>query len=202
MNKWLGVAGWISLAILLTWTLALPGETFACSPTATPFGSTEPTPGPTAYALAADIVIEGEVIDVVEYGTALVAVERYYKGRGPAIVTITGFGEDVSCRDKVAIGEQALFYGRGSPYEQLSALHLRAWHSTDPINDQVIREVTEATGQAPLLPEEIADIAVEPVPAPNGPNTSAKSIARIMITLILSTILLLLFLRVWRPQKL
>jgi hypothetical protein len=197
MCRWLGMAGWLSLTLMWAWTLAFPGETFACSPTTTPFSSAEPTPGPIDYALAADVVIEGEVIDVDDRGTALVEVEFYYKGHGPAIVTITGFGVGEDCRDEVSIGTNAVFYGMGNPNEQLSALHLRTWHATDPITEQIIREVTETTGQGPLPPVEAADTLMEPVSAPASSYTDHNRLTlRVTIVGALSFILLLLLLSV------
>jgi len=47
--------------------------------------------------------------------TATISVLRYFKGSGPATVTITGFGPGALCRSFVQASDHWIFFAKGDP---------------------------------------------------------------------------------------
>jgi hypothetical protein len=114
---------------------------------------TAPPGGVTSYTLAdrvkaAQVVLEGTVTSVTNSGqTALIAVKQYFKGSGPATVTINGFGPSAACLVEVKAGDNLIFYASGDPKATtLSAFYMSIGDATSPANPQTIEEIGRAAG--------------------------------------------------------
>jgi hypothetical protein len=94
---------------------------------------TQPPGGVPHYTIAqhvkaAEVVLEGTITQVtqVNFGdsTALIDVQQYFKGSGPATVTISGFGTGADCRAYVRAGDTWIFFANGNPNTGLFANYL------------------------------------------------------------------------------
>jgi hypothetical protein len=123
---------------------------------------TEPVGGHPVYTVAertqaAEVVLEGLVLDITnpdnEYAprTATVKVYRYFKGTGPAIVTISGFGPPMLCLDQVYLGTWALFYTTGEPETGLYAHYMGNADAVDPVTPATVAEIIAAAGHEPVV---------------------------------------------------
>jgi hypothetical protein len=130
------------------------GRLWACTPP--PGGLPDYTPADRTEA--AEVVLEGTIVGRVDTSgypwleTALVKVHRYFKGTGPALVTISHFGPGALCLSEVYIGQRAIFYTRGDPDTGLVAHYLSQFDAVDPVHPEVVAEVIAAAGQEPVLP--------------------------------------------------
>lgn len=142
------------LATILNWQ---PSPTFACEPLP-PEQAAQATH--TRRTESADIVLEGTITDTAGRDfphTATVEVDRYYKGSGPAEVTITGFGEGSDCLSPVNEGDHLIFYATGDPAVTLDAYYLVGLDAVAAPDPEVIAEITAVAGQEPVEPAD--DIA-------------------------------------------
>ena len=102
---------------------------------------------------AADVVLEGTVTQMTKINmpddTATISVQRYFKGSGPASVTITGFGPTSLCRSPVHAGEQWIFYAKGDPNALMSASYLSQFDAVDIPSDETIAEIIAAVNSRP-----------------------------------------------------
>ncbi len=65
---------------------------------------------------AADVVLRGTITQVTvenfQNYTATIAVQQYFKGSGPPMVTIANFGTGADCRSAVHVGDDWIFSRR------------------------------------------------------------------------------------------
>lgn len=105
---------------------------------------------------AAEVVLEGTVTAMQDNDipgeTATVAVDRYFKGQGPATITIRGFGPGSICRSEVRIGQHLIFYAAGDPSSELQAKYLSQFDAVAPAEAQTVAEVIAAAGRQPAPP--------------------------------------------------
>ncbi len=139
------------LTLLISLALIKPvPPVFACTP---PLGG-HPIYSVTERTNAAEVVLEGTVTNLTDpfYGTATVEVNRYFKGSGPATVTITDLGTTALCLSPVSVGSHYIFYTVGSPSTGLKANYLGAFDAVDPADPQIIAEIIAAVGHDPVPP--------------------------------------------------
>jgi hypothetical protein len=129
-----------------------PSPIYACEPLS-PEQAAQATH--TRRTEAADMVLEGTITDTAGGSaphTATVEVDVYYKGSGPAEVTITGFGEGPDCLSPVAEGEHLIFYANGDPAGTLNAYYLVGLDAVTIPGTDVVAEIEAAAGQEPIEP--------------------------------------------------
>jgi hypothetical protein len=137
------------LATLFAWQ---PSPTFACEPLP-PEQAAQATH--TRRTQSADIVLEGTITDTAGRDfahTATIEVDLYYKGSGPAEVTITGFGQGPDCLSPVAEGDHLIFYATGDPAATLDAYYLVGLDAVTQPSAEVVAEIEAAAGQEPVEP--------------------------------------------------
>lgn len=83
------------------------------------------------------------------YG-ATVAVHQYFKGSGPEIIEIVGFGFGGSCLSSVFPGSNFIFFANGNPSELLTANYLGVYSAVEEANAANITEAEKASGQQPV----------------------------------------------------
>ncbi|WP_420629100.1 hypothetical protein [Candidatus Leptofilum sp.] len=83
------------------------------------------------------------------YG-ATVAVHQYFKGSGPEIIEIEGFGLGGSCLSSVFPGSNFIFFANGNPSEILTANYLGVYSAVEEANAATIAEAIKATGHLPV----------------------------------------------------
>jgi hypothetical protein len=119
---------------------------------------------------AADVVLEGTVTQVstitIPDDTATIQVQRFFKGSGPATVTITDFGPGAMCRSQVAVGNRFIFFARGDPATMMEANYLGQFDAVAPADPDTIAEVIAALNTTPraYLPMVLAVEVPPPVP--------------------------------------
>jgi hypothetical protein len=132
--------------------LFVPGQrVWACTPP--PGGLPHYTT--TEHVEAAPVVLEG----VASYTaflnfnvTATVQVVQYIKGRGPAVVAISNFGDSSVCLSSISDGDHFIFLASGDPSSgQLQAFYLSQFDATLPADAQTLTEAITAAGQDPVL---------------------------------------------------
>lgn len=131
---------------------ARPLAVFACEPLL-PEVATAATA--TRRTESADVVLVGTITDTAGQAfadTATVEVEVYYKGDGPAEVTISGFGEGPDCLSPVAEGERLIFYATGDPAAELEAYYLVGLDAVAQPSAETAQEIMIAAGQVPIVP--------------------------------------------------
>jgi hypothetical protein len=152
MNKFRFVA-LLVLAIALFAVFSAPTNTYACAA-----ATYRPEPRtPTTQTKLADMVLEGTIIKTEQQKdysvTATVKVQQYLKGNGPANVVITNLGSGGSdCRSAVKTGDHLLIYTNGYPKAGLSASYYNAYDATEAVKPEIVKEITAAAGQAPIIP--------------------------------------------------
>lgn len=107
-----------------------------------------------------DLVFTGRVIsnngdwNFFVYGDIYtVLVDRYLKGSGPAIVTVSGFGTAYGdCLNSVQINESGIFFADGSG-ETLSASYEGMYDAFRPASTENMDAVMALVGQTPFVPE-------------------------------------------------
>lgn len=94
---------------------------------------TQPPGGHPHYTIAqhvraAGVVLQGTISQVTvenfQSYTATVQAQQYFKGSGPATVSITNFGTGADCRSVVRTGDTWIFFSNGDPNSGLSASYL------------------------------------------------------------------------------
>lgn len=138
----------------------------ACS-TAYPPGVPSPTPPNIAdRTKAATIVLEGMITKVnlraSNQNDAVLEVYRYFKGSGPKIVKLIGFGPAGSC-NYVPSFERSVFYATGDPNIELTAFFLVNGRAAEPIDPKTISEVIAITGQNPITPIDNEQKIIDPL---------------------------------------
>lgn len=125
---------------------------------ATPAAACTPPPGgPITFTVAertraASVVLVGRVISTTgDYGSyvATVHLQEYIKGSGPATVAITGFGPGSLCLSEVTVGQMAIFFTNGDPFDQLSAHYTGQFDATAPATPAAIAEAHAASAVRP-----------------------------------------------------
>lgn len=128
------------------------------------FACTPPPGGLPHYTVAdhvkaAPIVLEGVATAITmgsstELEVASIQVRRYYKGIGPAVVSISGFGADMACLSPVNVGDHLIIYAKGDPNAGLSAYYLSQFDAVAPADTTTIAQVQAVVGQGqpPLGP--------------------------------------------------
>jgi hypothetical protein len=137
------------LVTLFAWQ---PSPAFACEPLP-PEQAAQATH--TRRTEAADIVLEGTITGTAGRDfphTATVAVNLYYKGSGPAEVTITGFGQGPDCLSPIAEGDHLIFYATGDPAATLDAYYLVGLDAVTAPDAEAVAEIEAAAGQEPVEP--------------------------------------------------
>ena len=84
-----------------------------------------------------------EVVREVE-----VEVESYLRGKGPALVRISGFGDGADCLTPIQIGAHAVFFVDGNPDETLDAVYLGVHDATWNASQENIETITAITGES------------------------------------------------------
>ncbi len=135
----------------------------------TPAYACTPTPqGRPPYTLedkvkAAPIILEGRVISVIKDASptgekAMVEVSGYYKGTGPATITIENFGSSAQCLTTVRTGERLIFYVSVDQAGNYRAFYMSAGAAISSATPENITLLTAITG-APKPPQS-APVAV------------------------------------------
>lgn len=139
-----------AIVMLLMPNQPLASTVCACTP---------PPGGHPVYSVAertdaAGVVLEGTVTEVTGdfFFSAVVAVERYFKNRGPETATIANLGSSSLCLSMVVVGQEGVFYTYGNPDTGLSANYLSAGDAVDPATAEVADQVIAAVGHAPVPP--------------------------------------------------
>lgn len=140
------------LLVPLVLSLALTTQTaWACTPP--PGGLPHYTTAD--HVQAAPVVLEGVVSSttfVNYYVEATVQVVQYLKGQGPALVTISGFGDSSVCLSSVQAGDHLIFLASGDPASGgLQAFYLSQFDATLPADPQTLADAIAAAGQDPVL---------------------------------------------------
>lgn len=145
------VASVIVLAVVMLLAPKHPATT-VCACTPPPGGLPHHTVAERTNA--AGVVLDGEVIHVEGDWllTATVEVNRYFKGRGPEVVTISNLGPGSLCLSWVSVGDKWVFYTTGNPDAVLSAHYLSQFDAIDPVTPAVVTEVIAAAGHDPVPP--------------------------------------------------
>ncbi len=147
----------VGLVLLLNMILMLvrpPLPALACTP---------PPGGLPPYTVAdrtnaAEVVVEGTIValtDADNYGaikTATVEVRLYFKGDGPAVVSIARFGPSSLCLSPVSVGQHWIFYTTGDPRTGLTAHYLSQFDAVDPATPDNVAQVIDAVGHDPVRP--------------------------------------------------
>lgn len=144
---------YITALILLAalWLGMTPAPALAC--TTTPTGI--PSWTFDQEVNRAPIILEGTVTEISgdwDRGqqVATVKVLRYFKGVGPEMVSISGFGTSAMCLTTVDVGDHWIFFAAGDPRTGLYASYISAGAAyTSPNQADAIVAIT---GQHPTLP--------------------------------------------------
>lgn len=128
-------------------------------PTPLAHACTQPPGGHPSYSVteqtnAATIVLEGTVTAISDtyQGTASVRVARYFKGYGPATVTIDRLGTSALCLSSVVVEGRYIFYAYGNTPAVLTANYLSAGDAVDGVDTHTVAEIIAAVGHDPLSP--------------------------------------------------
>src|SRR5262245_28331036 len=118
---------------------------------------TQPPGGVPHYTIAqhvkaADVVLEGTITQVTSANfnyTATVQVQQYFKGSGPATVTIGNFGTGADCRAFVKVGDTWIFFANGDPHVGLNASYLSEGDAIARPDADTIAQVIAAINSRP-----------------------------------------------------
>ena len=118
---------------------------------------TQPPGGHPHYTIAqhvraAGVVLEGTITQVTSANfnyTATVQVQQYFKGSGPTITSIGGFGTGADCRSVVKAGDTWIFFANGDPNTGLSASYLSAFDALATPDADTIAEIIAAVNSQP-----------------------------------------------------
>jgi len=119
---------------------------------------TQPPGGTPHYTIsqhvrAADVVLRGTITQVTvenfQNYTATIAVQQYFKGSGPATVTIANFGTGADCRSAVHVGDDWIFFAKGDPNADLTASYLGAGDAIATPSDDTIAQIIAAVNSRP-----------------------------------------------------
>jgi hypothetical protein len=134
------------IALLLS---MLPAAALACTP---------PPGGLPVFTIAqrvqaADVVLEGTVTQLttisIPNDTATISVQRYFKGTGPASVTITNFGPGALCRSEVHVGDHWIFFAKGDPNTLMTASYLSQFDAITTPDADTIAQIVAAINSRP-----------------------------------------------------
>lgn len=155
MSKTQNLMRWLLPVFIIV--LSIP--TYFATPS-TAFACTQPVGGHIRYSIEervgqSSIIVEGQVIDVyTEYyeHIAVIEVAYYYKGSGPSIISVAGYGDGAQCRSYVSSGQYQIFYLRENSDGSLWASYGSAGDAYIQASDENRAEVTTYTGQEPTPP--------------------------------------------------
>jgi hypothetical protein len=153
----------------------LPAMALACTP---------PPGGLPVFTIAqrvqaADVVLEGDITQMTATNfkddTATISVQRYFKGSGPASVTITNFGPSSLCRSPVHAGEHWIFFAKGDPNAVMTASYLSQFDAVTPATADTIAQIQAALNIRPraYLPVVLGGITSIVARAPRGVDDRA-----------------------------
>jgi hypothetical protein len=132
------------IALSITWWLLPTTKAYAC---------TQPVGGHIRYSIEkrvdqAQMIAEGLVIEVYAESyekIALIEVTAYYKGSGPSLISVAGYGDGAQCRSYIIEGQQQIFYLRQNADGSLWASYGSAGDAyisaTDESRDAVINHM-------------------------------------------------------------
>jgi hypothetical protein len=102
---------------------------------------------------AADVVLRGTITQVTvenfQNYTATIAVQQYFKGSGPPMVTIANFGTGADCRSAVHAGDDWIFFAKGDPSALMSASYLSQFDAITTPSADTIAEIIAALNSRP-----------------------------------------------------
>jgi hypothetical protein len=102
---------------------------------------------------AADVVLQGTVTQMTainfQNDTAAIAVQRYFKGTGPASVTITNFGPGSLCRSFVQVGDHWIFFAKGDTSALMTASYLSQFDAIAAPSANTIAQILAALNSRP-----------------------------------------------------
>jgi hypothetical protein len=157
---------WLLLALPALSHLGRADRALACTP---------PPGGLPDYSVAdraadAPVILEGTITHLGDDfpQVATIAVNRYFKGIGPAEVTISGFGPSSVCLSEVNEGDHLVFYAQGSPDTGLQANYLSQFDAVDPADVDTVNELIEAVGREPVAPRDEEATAGSSAPPGSG----------------------------------
>src|SRR6266545_6720632 len=81
--------------------------------------------------------------------TATIAVQQYFKGSGPSMVTITNFGTGADCRSAVHVGDDWIFFAKGDPSALMRANYLSQFDAITTPSADTIAEIIAALNSRP-----------------------------------------------------
>ena len=102
---------------------------------------------------AADVVLRGTITQVTvenfQNYTATIAVQQYFKGSGPPMVTIANFGTGADCRSAVHVGDDWIFFAKGDPSALMRANYLSQFDAITTPSADTIAEIIAALNSRP-----------------------------------------------------
>jgi hypothetical protein len=179
--------GWrCGIALVLSGLSAAPA--LACTP---------PPGGLPVFTIAqrvqaADVVLEGAVTQMTSVNgqddTATITVQRYFKGSGPAAVTITNFGTHALCRSFVQAGDHWIFFAKGDPSALMSASYLSQFDAVITPSADTISQIIAALNSRPraYLPLLAGGAVAFAVPRSADDSTPLGAALLLMIVSVLS----------------
>lgn len=171
--QWLSTRRW---SIILGVVLAFwPSFALACTQ---PIGG-HPRYTATEHTNAATIVLAGVVIDGKVNNNpgsliniATIQVSQYFKGIGPEIVTVEGFGSISMCLSQVEIGDHLIFYIYVGANSQWHAHYMSAGDAVARPIPSIMAEIIAAVGSPPVAPlPSTTDPTSIPITTPADPST-------------------------------
>lgn len=99
--------------------------------------------------------------------TAVIEVEQYLKGDGPATIRVSGFGDSAMCRQSVSVGRRMIFFAGGDPQTGLLyAAYFSMGSAAFGASDQTIANITAITGTQ-VFPDQGAGSVTSPSASPD-----------------------------------
>ena len=179
-------AGGIALLLSLLWT----APALACTP---------PPGGLPHYTIAqrvqaADVVLRGRITKVTvenfrDY-TATIAVQEYFKGNGPATVTIANFGTGADCRSAVHVGDDWIFFANGDTSALMQANYLSQFDAVTSPTADTIAEILAALNIRPRAYLPLLAGGAEVAPATPRPAEDGTLISLTLLAVVAGALLL------------
>jgi hypothetical protein len=107
------------------------------------------------HVRAADVVLRGTIskitVESFQNYTAAIVVQSYYKGSGPATVTIANFGTGADCRSAVHVGDDWIFFANGDPSALMQASYLSQFDAVMSPTADTIAQIIAALNSRPRV---------------------------------------------------
>ncbi len=195
------------IVFIVTLLLAQFNVTAVTACTATP-PSMGPPPTVADRVKSADIVLLGTVKNVINpqdfEETAVVQVERYFKGSGESQIQILGFGSSAICRSQVSVEDRLVFYVQQQANGSLYAHWLTAGGAIASPTDDLIAEITTVLDLPPTAninsplpsadetatPEAVAIAPSEPPPTKASSSPIFAGIGVLLLLILITAVII------------